>query len=268
MDNEKYQISERWSQGKGPLKTFDTNRQPTEHELSYWKKVHEKPVLDLSGIAESIISSKPTFIPYPLDATAIYDTFMSIAETKIGITFAADPNYNQSIMKIAKYFSGISKDFPPTKGLFIYGKVGTGKSEAMKVFQSLIAEIERRLRNSNTPYTPRYFKIKSCIELVETMKANKNSDMVVELLEGTVLFDDAGYEDTQLKVYGNETNFMQTILSGRYDRLRAKGLVTHITTNYTPEQLGDMYGERVKDRINEMFIPVEFTGKSYRGSIS
>ena len=41
-------------------------------------------------------------------------------------------------------------------------------------------------------------------------------------------------------------------------------LFTHFTTNLSPEMLKENYGERVVDRIKEMFNIVTFYGKSRR----
>ena len=263
MDN--YKISDRW-ENRQPLKSFEeTKREVSEKEKAYWNKVQEPVKFDFDNILSSITPKTKTVIPYPvITFDNINKAFIKCCENELGDKFNAMPGFVKVSYLLAKYFTCTSEKLDPSKGILLYGEVGTGKSETMRIYRILLSEIERRLRNAGHNFTPRVYKIRSCIEIVEQMKASKSSEAIVEYFDGDMMFDDVGYEDTQTKIYGNENNFMQTILSARYDRFKSSGVITHLTSNYTPEQLGELYGIRIADRIHEMFNFVEMKGSSFR----
>lgn len=68
----------------------------------------------------------------------------------------------------------------------------------------------------------------------------------------TICFDDLGTENN-LKYYGNECNVMAEILLSRYDIFTAKKIQTHITTNLSASEIENVYGNRVRSRMREMF---------------
>ena len=64
-------------------------------------------------------------------------------------------------------------------------------------------------------------------------------------------FDDLGTE-TKRKNFGNESNVMEEIILGRYDRKYNLGAKTHLTTNLSADQIAEAYGERVRSRLREI----------------
>jgi DNA replication protein DnaC len=68
----------------------------------------------------------------------------------------------------------------------------------------------------------------------------------------TICFDDLGTENN-LKYYGNECNVMAEILLSRYDIFTSKKIQTHITTNLSATEIENVYGNRVRSRMREMF---------------
>lgn len=75
-------------------------------------------------------------------------------------------------------------------------------------------------------------------------------------------FDELGREPIPSKYFGTEVNVMQYILSIRYE-LR-NSCKTFVTTNIRKELIGQVYGEYIADRLNEMFNFVEVKGISRR----
>ena len=65
-------------------------------------------------------------------------------------------------------------------------------------------------------------------------------------------FDYLGTENN-LKYYGNECNVMAEILLSRYDIFTSKKIQTHITTNLSASEIENVYGNRVRSRMREMF---------------
>lgn len=73
--------------------------------------------------------------------------------------------------------------------------------------------------------------------------------------------DDLGREPSEVLEFGNVLNPICNLIEYRYDRQ----LFTIISTNLTPDELQNRYGERVYDRMREMFGNViVFKSKSFR----
>ena len=74
--------------------------------------------------------------------------------------------------------------------------------------------------------------------------------------------DDLGTEPAEVLSYGNVLSPVIDLLSRRYD----DQLFTIVTTNLTPKQIREHYGERMADRFNEMFERIIFDNPTYRQS--
>ena len=73
----------------------------------------------------------------------------------------------------------------------------------------------------------------------------------------TFCFDDLGLENV-MNYYGNHCSVMAEILLSRYDLFHSFGMITHLTTNLTSNEIETMYGTRVRSRCREMFNLVSF----------
>ena len=70
-------------------------------------------------------------------------------------------------------------------------------------------------------------------------------------------FDDLGIEQP-VKYFGNQYNVMAEILLSRYDLFISKKMLTHATTNLSASELEEIYGNRLRSRMREMFNLVAF----------
>ena len=82
-----------------------------------------------------------------------------------------------------------------------------------------------------------------------------------------LIIDDLGSE-TLRSNYGNASEFPQ-LLQRLYELWRYNGKLLIVTSNYglvgnSITALNARYGERVTDRLVEMFMPVKLTGKNWR----
>ena len=82
-----------------------------------------------------------------------------------------------------------------------------------------------------------------------------------------LIIDDLGAEELRSS-YGNTTEMPQ-LLCRLYELWRYSGKLLIVTSNYglSGDWLADLnarYGERVTDRLVEMFLPVRLTGKNWR----
>lgn len=194
----------------------------------------------------------------------------------------SEPVFNEQAKAIFKalcyYFAGdadfenMGKNWKLDKGICLMGNIGTGKTTLMNMF----AKNKRQC-----------FQVISCRNIAGQFadaKGNKTGDYSAhEILQiystDKVLatneyryflqkslgycYDDLGTESVK-KNFGNEVNVMEEIILNRYDNRHTGWHYTHITTNLTADQIGETYGNRVRDRMREMFNIIELTGDSLR----
>lgn len=131
------------------------------------------------------------------------------------------------------------------KGILLIGKVGCGKTSLMDIFRILHY---RNFQYSihSTRDIAKEFNISGYEILNKYGKMNK-----------ILCFDDLGVE-SNIKHFGNDCNTMAEILLSRYDLMKYDGLISHATTNLNADELENMYGNRVRSRLREMFNLITF----------
>lgn len=175
---------------------------------------------------------------------------------------------NEKVIKVlVKYFNGIDgTNYSLKKGIYLAGPVGTGKTLLMKAF-------------ATWPGNPSKFKMVNTRDIQKEAAQHGYKALTLYSKQSynykggfyrrengaiTYCFDDFGAEETS-KFYGNDINVMKELLQDRYMEFDDAGMMTHITSNIKDGELIEKkYGERVRDRIRQMFNVVELLGKSHR----
>jgi DNA replication protein DnaC len=126
-----------------------------------------------------------------------------------------------------------------SKGLYLYGDVGTGKTYSLYALAKLFRAngIEAKVRN-----VPDWLD-----HLRSFYDSNKNSEQEIkdELRQECVLIlDDFGAE----KASEWTTEIMYRLINNRYEQIRP----TIFATNLSISEMGKRYGERIASRIVEM----------------
>jgi DNA replication protein DnaC len=146
-----------------------------------------------------------------------------------------------------------------TKGIFLFGAVGVGKTFLM---QSMQAFAEAANINS------RKFRIASTSEMADMVRYNNGIEPMGAPLQryysNNWCFDDIGQEPISVMVYGDTRHIMEPVMTRRYTNATVGHCTTHATSNLSPEELEAYYGTRISDRFNEMFNFVFLDGKSRR----
>lgn len=132
------------------------------------------------------------------------------------------------------------------KGIMLTGPVGCGKTSLMKLIPHLV------------PSRPAY-------ELISTRNVVFSfQHLGYKTIEdygdsGTFCFDDLGAEPIG-RFYGENCNVLGEVLLSRYELFRTtKGRIkTHATTNLNADELEDLYGNRVRSRMRELFNLIDF----------
>ncbi len=180
--------------------------------------------------------------------------FLAAARQQIHPGYATDQGLGEILHKLALYFADdeafdtAGPGYSRRKGLMLVGTVGVGKSSLMRVW----GQMNPRQR----------FGVKSCNAVHAAFAADGFDGLAAweQPHSSGACFDDLGTEGLTAKNFGNEVSAMATVLLARYELFQAgriQGTATHLTTNLTWDALKP-YGDRVLDRIREMFNIITF----------
>lgn len=147
------------------------------------------------------------------------------------------------------------------KGLLIIGNYGNGKTSTMKVFEHIFKGIPG--------YTFNGYTTNEAVTLFEKCKDDTDRDeFEKKMWLGTRYFDDLKTE--RIASNFGKVNIFKEILEERY----SKKSKTYCTMNFKNGfkdnieeavfELSEKYGERIYDRVFEMFNIIEFKGESFR----
>ena len=148
---------------------------------------------------------------------------------------------------VDEYFKTEKKQ---TKGLFLYGPNGTGKTESMhkhthhedgrpKMWSGSHIDINMKVQQNNRGYLQKY-----SIHNMYIDDLGRGDDMITS------------YADRDIKV-------MHDLIFIRYQAFK-QGYKTHFSSNLGFGELQERYGIPIADRIKEMCNIVEFKGESLR----
>lgn len=164
-----------------------------------------------------------------------------------------DSNTRNNISRIARHLVA-----PKKFGLMLAGTCGNGKTSLLKAIQSAtnLLNLKYEVRSDKEE------KIAISIIDVKDIIANCKDYQMMEVYKKTPYLgiDDMGKEPKEVLDYGNVCNPVIDLIEYRYD----KQLTTFITTNLTPDEFKDKYGERITDRFREMIEKIVFEDGSYR----
>lgn len=159
----------------------------------------------------------------------------------------------EDIMTVFQTISALLTGDSPHFGFILAGGVGRGKTTVLKALQRAI--------NSLTYHG--YLENDTALRMVGAKTVQKESNMQrfkSLCYEPLLAIDDLGNEATEQVSYGQVTTPIIDLLEYRYD----KQLFTCFSTNLTPAERRNRYGERIADRCREMCVNIVFKNGSYR----
>lgn len=178
--------------------------------------------------------------------------------------FIVDDRNRKTLGALYDYVWKKSDTLDSSKGLLLWGPIGTGKSTLIKGIQLYLAKVNRycyACANKDIG-----FQFTSAVEI--SLKYSKDGmDGLTRLVDreymSNLAIDELGKEPIESKHFGTTLNVMQVLLQLRYDvRNEYK---TFATTNMNPDtEIVERYGEYIGDRIKEMFNIIKIKGESRR----
>lgn len=206
-----------------------------------------------NGIVYSLGSFDGKNVDYDFPKMLIY--LEAKGKILFGKNFKLYKEDKEILLKLCTYIindrDGCQKfGIDPDKGLLLSGPVGCGKTSLMKLLRHVV------------PYM-RWYEVLSCRNIVFGFKHIGYKTIEDYGNSGYFCFDDLGIEPTG-NFYGKDCNVIGEILLSRYDLfLQSKGkLKTHATTNLNAKELEDLYGNRVRSRMRQLFNLISFDQKS------
>lgn len=154
------------------------------------------------------------------------------------VNFVIDENTENKVERVIKWMHESQR-----RGLLLCGTLGNGKTTMLKALKYMFSS---RAVYMEAQQVYDYFK--------------KNQSLPPVDPNEVLLVDDLGVEPSSYNDFGEIRYPLTEFLMNRY-RLNA---TTVIATNYTFEQLGETYGDRIQDRMREMFAVITYTEPSYR----
>jgi DNA replication protein DnaC len=196
-----------------------------------------------------------------MNASFDFTKYLSLIEAKgrelCNPNFKVYPEDYEIIFKLLIYFlkdeaSTEKYNLSLRKGILLSGPVGCGKTSLMNVIKLSLPQEQRYIVKSCREVSFEFIQDGyTVIRKYSTHSFNKD-------IPKTYCFDDLGTENN-LKYYGNDCNVMAEILLSRYDLFVNRKMQTHITTNLSSSEIEELYGERVRSRMREMFNLIAFS---------
>lgn len=145
-------------------------------------------------------------------------------------------------------------------GILFRGATGNGKTTLMDAIDCLLRFIfEKSYSTSDEPrFTSFRCEAKDIAMLVRTEEGQAYFRKICS--HSFLCIDDFGDEPSEVISYGMVFNPIYDLLKYRYQRM----LPTMITSNLTSDQIEKQYGIRMRDRLREMVVTVDFTNPSFR----
>lgn len=158
--------------------------------------------------------------------------------------------------------------YNPSKGLFIWGDIGVGKTSILRIVKEFCRIPGIRPPKSlgvgyelGMPYS---FAIISVHRILSDYQRRAES-LDDHSANPYLAIDDIGAEAKEVNRFGTVKNVIDELIQLRYERFCAdREFTTHATANIAPDQIASHYSERTFDRCIEMFNFVEMRGYSRR----
>ena len=231
-----------------------------EFARAYWERVFSEPQRQSQGLAMARNTNQE------MSYDAARKSFWAILQLRAAhievlentpFEWQFDPEQADIVKNMLKYFiNDPSCKWPLTKGLFVYGAPGTGKTEILTSLSEFCFRQQPELTKS--------FKMCSLSQIYVEAKANKDRDPIQPNVQNDRCFDEFGRYTGHITRFGDTLDINEAIIEQRYERSRRYGQLTHFIANATPNELEGKFTPMIFDRLRSMCTSVHFSGSSKR----
>ena len=214
--------------------------------------IHLPSKIDV-GQLKSILLQRRTMKPrfrLPMSTEQAYDCLLAAVMAEVEFrhrNFYETEDAKAQLRQMANWITSDSSKF----GILLCGECGNGKSTLLKAFQQLLNFLSIPYPDGQGNYG---IQITDSKYVAYLGKADYKA--FIQLSQKDML----GIEPREVIDFGNVVTPVIDLLTKRYD----EQLFTIITTNLTPKQIREHYGDRIADRLNEMVEKIVFKNDSYR----
>ena len=250
---------------KKQVENYENRFQPTPEQLAFKKRYIER------------LHAEPEQVEFEITKGWLWKRFNENYKEIYGVEFVQNKETLENIKTVMLYFlkdegffncDNLCKISRPSfgKGLLIIGGYGNGKTSTMKSMEKTLFGLKG--------YSFKSYNANEVVKMFESISIDNytidlsRKDFDLKMTRGNLLFDDVKTEKDASNF--GKFNLFKDILESRC----GGSFKTHITCNFDSEfpndvekgiyEFGTRYGERVYDRIFEMFNVIEFKGQSFR----
>lgn len=224
--------------------TTDKQAQQTKQTRGQWIE---------AAITKYRTENIPTLTNFSLEAVEgeLQDVLTKFYVNESNTQIAIDDYTKQQVAKVARYLNGGSQRW----GLRLMGTVGNGKTTmARSIYHTIRFMGGYRLAKQ---FGCLFYKATDIVKMV----SSKNTERFNGCKRTDVLIiDDLGQEATEVLNYGNANAPIIEIIMERYEAHK----LTIVTSNLNNEDMLKKYGERITDRMTQMFATLIYDHASYR----
>ena len=219
--------------------------------------MEQKLKIDVEELKKSLLQHRPMKVRFkmPMLEEDAYACLLAATETEVAFrhrTFCFNEYMERQLHEIAYWLTSPSSHF----GMMLCGGCGNGKSTVLKAFQQLLNSLHIPKPDNDGTCGIRIVDAKYIAHLCKNNYEAYRKLISVDMLG----IDDLGTEPSEVMDYGNVYTPVIDLLTKRYE----EQLFTIITTNLTPQQIREHYGDRIADRLNEMVKKIVFNNGTYR----
>ena len=213
--------------------------------------------IDVEELKKSLLQRRPMKVRFkmPMLEENAYACLLAATENEVVFrrrTFCFNEYLERQIHEMAHWLTSPSSHF----GMMLCGGCGNGKSTMLKAFQQLLNSLHIPKSDNDGTYGIQIVDAKYIAHLCKNNHEAYRKLISVDMLG----IDDLGTEPSEVMDYGNVYTPVIDLLTKRYE----EQLFTIITTNLTPQQIREHYGDRIADRFNEMVKKIVFNNGTYR----
>lgn len=141
------------------------------------------------------------------------------------------------------------------KGILLTGPIGSGKTSLMTIINDLMHPTLRYIVHPCSQISFQYSELG--VEVIGRYAYKSFKTQPGKRLPKHYCFDDLGTETTAVH-FGMSVNVMTEILLARHRLFHLEGMITHVTTNLSADEIESKYGLRTRSRMRESFNLLAF----------